>query len=152
MYELARRNGEEASRVEQVRALLAASASPPSGPSCGGGGYAGNNIETSPARGESKFSSTSGGSVVGARPGCTSAERFTGVPVGGRMGLGVGGGTGGSSVAATALSELAALEEVIAERAREVASLKVWREKKYILCSGVELAVSVHLLRGQEAA
>lgn len=34
-------------------------------------------------------------------------------------------GTMGSSVAATALSDLAALEEAIAERAREVTSLKV---------------------------
>lgn len=76
--ELARRDAEEARRVEQVRALLAASASAQVPASCGGSG---------------------------------SVDGHAGVV--------------GSSVAATALSDLAALEEAIAERAREVASLKV---------------------------
>lgn len=76
--ELARRDAEEARRVEQVRALLSASVSAPAPVSRGGSG----NVESS-------------------------------------------AGAVGSSVAATALSDLAALEEAIAERAREVTSLKV---------------------------
>ena len=76
--ELARRDAEEARRVGQVRALLAASVSDTASGPCGGSGSAGDKT-----------------------------------------------GVVGSSVAATALSDLAALEEAIAERAREVASLKV---------------------------
>ena len=76
--ELARRDAEEARRVEQVRALLAASVSAPASGSCGGNGRVDNTT-----------------------------------------------GAVGPSVAASALSDLAALEEAIAERAREVASLKV---------------------------
>lgn len=76
--ELARRDAEEARRVEQVRALLAASIAAPASGSCSGSGSVDSNA-----------------------------------------------GAVGSSVAATALSDLAALEEAIEERAREVASLKV---------------------------
>lgn len=134
--ELARRNAEEARRVEQVRALLAASASASgsaSAPgSCGGGDRDVADAERTPTAGESSSSSGGdggGGSnyarglVLGGGGG--GREGFQGVAAVGGTGAGMGVGAAGSSVAATVLSELAALEEAIAERAREVASLKV---------------------------
>lgn len=117
--ELARRNAEEARRVEQVRALLAASASASAPHSCNNDSNNSNKDE-SPAGGEGNSNNNSNsGSVVR-----------------GRMGMRTEGETGGSSVAATALSELAALEEAIAERAREVSSLKVWCDESNIVLLG----------------
>ena len=132
--ELARRNAEEARRVEQVRALLAASSSASAPDPCGDDGGDFNGAERSPtAVGESSGGDSGGGG--GGRGGSNRVHRlvfreaggqvFQGGAVDGRAGAEMEVGAAGSSVAATALSELAALEEAIAERAREVASLKV---------------------------
>lgn len=122
--------------MEQVRALLAASASSPA--SCDGGGGIADTVTDPPGwtrsggeRPRSSSSNCTGGSDSESSRlrGCVSSSSLperasseASAVVGG-MGTGVGGRE--SSVAATALSELAALEELIAERAREVASLKV---------------------------
>lgn len=125
LSEVALRNADEARRVEQVRALLAASAS---------ASIYGNRSDFD--------SSSTGNKEEAAIIACVGQERDingsrscwrdgSGPEVEGAGGLGltvsmasaVVGGR--SSVAATALSELAALEEAIAERAQEVASLKV---------------------------
>lgn len=134
--ELSRRDAQEARRLEQVRALLAASTSSPA--SCDGGDIADNKLADPPGwarsggeRPRSSSSSCTGGSdsESSCLRGCASSSslqeraRAEASAVVGGMGTGVGGR--GSSVAATSLSELAALEEVIAERAQEVASLKV---------------------------
>ncbi|CAM9148372.1 unnamed protein product, partial [Scytosiphon promiscuus] len=148
LSEVARRNADEARRVEQVRALLAASASasasapaPSSSSSFGDRsdpesssgnsnreeGSAGARNSAAAVRGEisvgndgSRLGDTGstgiGGSGRGEGPG---GERGRFAP----MAAAIVGGR--SSVAATALSELAALEEAISERAQEVASLKM---------------------------
>ncbi|CAN0452437.1 unnamed protein product, partial [Ectocarpus sp. 8 AP-2014] len=138
--ELSRRDAEEARRVEQVRALLAASTSSPPA-SCDGGDIA-DNLADPPEwarsgrerpRSSSSSSCTGGGdSESSCLRGCVSwsslqeQARAEASAVVGGIGTGVGGR--GSSTAATSLSELAALEEVIAERAQEVASLKMANE------------------------
>ncbi|CAN0059330.1 unnamed protein product, partial [Hapterophycus canaliculatus] len=146
--EVARRNADEARRVEQVRALLQASASatasgstspsrygrPPDVDSNGGGSSGGERRRGGSAEagssaagvGGGERSSRNGGSrCVGSGSTARGESPEAEAGEGERASMAMGGVGGRSSVAATALSELAALEEAIAERAQEVASLKV---------------------------
>lgn len=147
LSEVARRNADEARRVEQVRALLAASASASASSASYGhlpdvdSSRSSSSSDGGGRRDYSVGAALSAASGGGERSYGNDGSRSSGLVQGGGPEVGAGGRApmavavvgGRSSVAATALSELAALEEAIAERAQEVASLKVRRPPAVVL-------------------